>query len=88
MNRTLEDAFSGQLNTSYHHDGRFADERARYLHYLGERGWKRETLIDTACKLAADFLKVAVGAQRVIAFAEWTAAKRERPIERLVGILV
>ena len=45
MNRTLEDVFSSRLSTPYHHDGRFAEERARYLHYLGERGWKRETLI-------------------------------------------
>jgi site-specific recombinase XerD len=53
MNRTLEDAFSGRLNTPYHHDGPFAEERARYLHHLRERGWKRHTLIGTACKLTA-----------------------------------
>ena len=52
MNKCLNDVFSGRLNTSYHHDGPFAEERARYLHILRERGWKRHTLIGTACKLA------------------------------------
>jgi integrase/recombinase XerD len=53
MNKCVQEVFSGRINTPYHHDGPFAEERARYLHHLRERGWKRETLIGTACKLAA-----------------------------------
>jgi len=70
MNRTLEDVFSGRLNTSYHHDGPFAEERARYLHYLRERGWKRHTLIGTACKLAAFAARVDLNRENGITVAD------------------
>jgi hypothetical protein len=48
-----EEVFSGHINTPYHHDGPFAEERARYLAHLRDRGWARATVIGTACKLAA-----------------------------------
>jgi len=51
MNQCVEDVFSGRLNTSYHHDSPFAEERARYLAHLLERGWARETVIGTSGKL-------------------------------------
>ncbi len=53
MNNCVQEVFSGRINTPYHHDGPFAEERARYLHHLRKRGWKQETVIGTACKLAA-----------------------------------
>jgi len=53
MNNCVQEVFSGRINTPYHHDGPFAEERARYLHHLRKRGWKQETVIGTARKLAA-----------------------------------
>jgi integrase/recombinase XerD len=51
MNQCVEDVFSGRLNTSYHRNSPFAEERARYLAHLLERGWARETVNGIAGKL-------------------------------------
>ena len=53
MNQYVREVFSGRIDTPYHHDGPFAEERARYLSHLLDRGWARETVNGTACKLAA-----------------------------------
>ncbi len=38
MNKCVQEVFSGRINTPYHHEGPFAEERARYLHHLREHG--------------------------------------------------
>src|SRR6266852_876689 len=48
-----EEVFSERINTPFHHDGPFAEERARYLAHLLERGWVPATVIGKAYKLAA-----------------------------------
>ena len=53
MNKCVQEVFSGRINTPYHHEGPFVEERARYLANLLKRGWARATVIGTACKLAA-----------------------------------
>lgn len=53
MNQCVQDVFSGRLNTPYHHDSPFAEERARYLAHLLECGWARETVIGAASKLVS-----------------------------------
>ena len=60
MNHCIQEVFSGRINTSYHHQGPFAEERARYLSHLLERGWARATVIGIACKLVAFATRVDV----------------------------
>ena len=69
-----EEVFSGRINTPYHHDGPFADERARYLAYLVERGWARATVIGTACKLAAFAARVDITSEDGVSPAQVEAA--------------
>ena len=47
-----EEVYSGRIDTPYHHDSPFAEERACYLAHLLVRGWARATVNGTACKLA------------------------------------
>lgn len=69
-----EEVFSGRINTPYHHDGPFADERARYLAHLLERGWARATVIGTACKLAAFAARVDITSEDGVSPAQIEAA--------------
>jgi hypothetical protein len=69
-----EEVFSGRINTPYHHDGPFAEERARYLAYLLECGWARATVIGTACKLVAFAARVNIAAKRGVTAAQIEAA--------------
>jgi integrase/recombinase XerD len=69
-----EEVFSGRINTLYHHDGPFAEERARYLAHLHERGWARETVIGTACKLAAFAARVDITCESHVTVAQIEAA--------------
>jgi len=77
MNHRLEDVFSGRLNTSYHRHGPFAEERAHYLQHLRERGWKRATVIGTACKLAAFAARVDVDCKGGVTAAQIEAAAND-----------
>lgn len=74
MNDSLEDVFSARLNTPYHRHGPFVEERARYLRHLRERGWKRATIIGTACKLAAFSARVEIECEGGVSIAEIEAA--------------
>lgn len=65
-----EEVFSGRINTPYHHDGAFAEERARYLAHLLERGWTRATVIGTACKLVAFAARVNIAAKSGVTVAQ------------------
>lgn len=69
-----EEVFSGRINTPYHHDGPFADERARYLAHLLERGWAHSTVIGTACKLAAFAARVDITSEDGVSPAQIEAA--------------
>jgi site-specific recombinase XerD len=69
-----EEVFSGRMNTPYHHDGPFAEERSRYLAHLLERGWTRATVIGTACKLAAFASRVNIAAESGVTAAQIEAA--------------
>jgi integrase/recombinase XerD len=69
-----EEVFSGRINTPYHHDGPFADERARYLAHLLERGWAHSTVIGTACKLAAFAARVDITSEDSVSPAQIEAA--------------
>jgi hypothetical protein len=82
-----EEVFSGRINTPYHHDGAFAEERARYLAHLLERGWARATVIGAACKLVgfADRVNIAAksgvtAAQIESAADDWMKGKRPFPL--------
>ncbi len=58
MNQSVQEVFSGRINTPYHHLSPFADERARYLAHLLDQGWSRFTVIGIACKLVAFAIRV------------------------------
>jgi integrase/recombinase XerD len=73
MNQSKE-VFSGRINTSYHQDGAFAEERAHYLAHLLERGWARATLIGTACKLAAVAARMDITCESGVTVAQIEAA--------------
>ena len=60
---TCEEVFSGRIDTPYHHNGPFSNERARYLAHLLKRGWARATVIGTACKLAAFAVRVDINCE-------------------------
>jgi len=77
MNRALEDVFSGRLDTSYHRHGPSAEERARYLQHLRGRGWKRATVIGTACKLAAFASRVNIDSEGGVTEAQIEAAAND-----------
>jgi len=74
MNQSVQEVFSGRIDTPYHHDGPFAEERARYLSHLRERGWARETVIGTACKLAAFVAHVDISCESHVTVAQIEAA--------------
>lgn len=74
MNHSLQDVFSGRIDTSYHHHGPFAEERALYLAHLHERGWARATVIGTACKLAAFAARVDITGEGGVTIAQIEAA--------------
>src|SRR5258705_7733751 len=69
-----EEVFSGRINTLYHHDGPFAEERARYLAHLQECGWAWATVIGTACKLAAFAALVDITCESHVTVAQIEAA--------------
>lgn len=74
MNQYVQDVFSGRLNTSYHHDSPFAEERARYLAHLLERGWARETVVGAAGKLVGFAKRVDITAAGGVTAAQIEAA--------------
>jgi integrase/recombinase XerD len=88
---TCEEVFSGRLDTPYHHNGPFAEERAYYLAHLLKRGWARATVIGTACKLAAFAARVdincegGVTAAQIEAAAEDWMSRREHYFRRDIG---
>ena len=70
-----EEVFSGRINTPYHQDGPFPEERARYLDHLHERGWARATVIGTACKLAAVAARVDITCESGVTVAQMVDRK-------------
>jgi hypothetical protein len=62
------------MNTPYHHDSPFAEERARYVAHLLERGWARETVIGTAAKLVGFAKRVDITAASGVTAAQIEAA--------------
>ena len=60
---TCEEVFSGRLDTPYHHNSPFAEERGRYLAHLLARGWARATVYGTAAKLAAFAARVDINCE-------------------------
>ena len=74
---TCEEVFSGRIDTPYHHNGPFADERVRYLAHLLKRGWARATVIGTACKLAAFAARVDIHCEGGVTVAQIEAAAED-----------
>jgi len=74
MNKSVQEGFSGGIDAPYHDDGPFAEERARYLAHLRERGWACETVIGTACKLAALAARVDIICEGGVTVAQIEAA--------------
>ena len=72
--KQCEEVFSGRINTPYHYQGAFAEERAKYLAHLLESGWARATVIGTACKLAAFAARVDVISEDGVTVAQIEAA--------------
>jgi integrase/recombinase XerD len=77
MNQCVRDVFSGRINTTYHHHSPFAEERARYLADLLDRGWARATVIGTACMLAAFATRVDVETEGGVSLAEIEVAAND-----------
>src|ERR1041385_6180488 len=77
MINTCEEVFSGRIDTPYHHDSPFAEERGRYLAHLLARGWARATVIGTACKLAAFASRVDINCEGGVNVAHIEAAANE-----------
>lgn len=69
-----EEVFSGRIDTPYHHEGAFANERAEYLAHLLESGWARATVIGTACKLVAFATRVNIAAKSGVTVAQIESA--------------
>jgi site-specific recombinase XerD len=63
MSQSVQEVFSGRINTPYHHLSPFAEERARYLAHLLAQGWARSTVIGIACKLVAFANRVDITAE-------------------------
>ena len=57
MKQCLQDVFCERIKVSFRH-GLLAEDRARYLAHLLERGWASATVIGTAYKLAAFVARV------------------------------
>jgi len=77
MSQYLHEVFSGRIDTPYHHHNPFAEERARYLDHMRERGWARATVIGTACKLAAFAALVDIACDGGVTVAQIEAAAND-----------
>jgi integrase/recombinase XerD len=76
-NQCVQEVFSGRIGTPYHHNSPFAEERARYLAHLREQGWAWETVIGTACKLAAFAARVNIICEGGVTVAQIEAAAED-----------
>ena len=90
MTRSVQEVFSGRINTPYHHLSPFPDERARYLAHLLDQGWSRFTVIGIACKLAAFATRVDITSDGGITTEQIAAAADDwmltpRPYRRAIG---
>ena len=90
MNQSVQEVFSGRINTPYHHLSPLADERARYLAHLLAQGWARMTIIGIACKLVAFATRVDITAEGGIGLQQIAAAaddwmRQPRHYHRAIG---
>lgn len=90
MIQSVQEVFSGRINTPYHHLSPFAEERARYLAHLLAQGWARMTVIGIACKLAAFATRVDITAEdgispQQIATAADDWMQKPRPYRQAIG---
>jgi site-specific recombinase XerD len=90
MTQSVQEVFSGRINTPYHHLSPFPDERARYLAHLLDQGWSRFTVIGIACKLAAFATRVDITAEggispQQIATAADDWMQKPRPYRQAIG---
>jgi site-specific recombinase XerD len=92
MIRSNPDATRLQLNSAYHRESPFQEERIRYLNHLLAEGWATNTVTGIACRLAAFACRVDINACAKIsreaieaAAKDWMSQQPGRPFCRALG---